>query len=563
MVTRLARFLFGDRRKIAAAFVVGAVVFPLVLWTISVQRELTVEFELDSTLKHPTQGELFWTLADEPHAAFSADRRAVFTVNPGANVRSVSVPERIGELRFDPIPEPGVVRIRRIEIRGPFGVPLKRWNAQSGFDGWTPTFDVREHVVRDGAWEIRSVGVDPNLNAKHLGPIRAKARRTKLGLALAGSSALALLLHTVLLVLLAPTPAQEAPSPASRRIVHFRVLTVALSTALALGAAWLVWVKLLRPPGRALFPSTYGYSTVLVDHAGRPLSPKDGEVKLMLDPYVGFRNLPRQKGELFSIDEHGFRGAPPPPGRPLAAVLGGSAAFGQGLLSDEQTLSAQLNRLRPAHFHVNAAVIGHLSGQELGMMVHHVDALHPTLYIVFDGWNDLNSQIAHNGVRWPSYGFNQQMFAEVEQHLFDALRLERPPPGLTQPRIDDAENFELIVQSYIDNLVRMHRFARARAARLLVVFQPELGARNRTPAEEQRWQAAKAHLAPQFSEKYRQMRERAAAACGQEGIDCYDLAADAELTTSPDELFSDTVHLTAAGHRIAAELVARHLAQRK
>jgi hypothetical protein len=33
--------------------------------------------------------------------------------------------------------------------------------------------------------------------------------------------------------------------------------------------------------------------------------------------------------------------------------------------------------------------MGFLSGQEVAQMVHYLDEFNPSLYIVFDGWNDI------------------------------------------------------------------------------------------------------------------------------------------------------------------------------
>ncbi len=572
MLHRL-RAAFGDRYKILAAIVVALVVFPLCLQGVRLERQLELQVELSTSLDHPTQAEVFWRTVRNP-GEFSQENSAPFAVNPGANnQRRVKVPDDVTSLRLDPIGESGHIRITRMGLYGPFGIPLQRWDATRGFAGWVPMVDLSGMEVRDGALQMDSTNIDPNLTIDDLTDVRRKTQELKWGLWGALALALSLFLHLVVTTLVGrgaragATSASDAPDPATpppkrtraqRRLLFFKLSTLGISAlvgAVILYAAW----RLLRPEPSAAF-STYGYSTTLVDQHGQPLSSKPGEVELVLDPLSGFRHLPNQEAELFTIDARGFRGPPPKEDRPLAIVVGGSTAFGQGLTSDSETFSAQLNEIEPRYAYANAAVIGFASAQELGLMVHHLDDFHPKLYIVMDGWNDLNSQLVHSGVRWPTYGINQQMFSETEQSLRAKVPFTPSSKAPAPQPISDSDNLELILSTYGENLKRMQRFATASGAELLVVFQPELGNKHRSKAEEEHWNAERGHMGPGFSEKYRLLIERTRTLCEASHMNCLDLNDAPEIRDHSGDLFVDVVHLNRAGHRIMAEVIARHLA---
>ena len=148
-----------------------------------------------------------------------------------------------------------------------------------------------------------------------------------------------------------------------------RILLVAASvgiSALVGGLAlWGLWPS-PPPPGIASEFSFY-------DQWGRPVSGRAGALKLVLDPATIYANWPAQRTEAFTIDEHGFRATPRRPGRPQIVLLGGSAAFGWLLASDQATFAVKLAERMTAYDVLNAAVIGFQSGQELSLMIHRLD----------------------------------------------------------------------------------------------------------------------------------------------------------------------------------------------
>jgi hypothetical protein len=546
-----------DRKKLLAAVMLAAVIFPLCLLALRAERTFVVQVDLWTSLEHPSSAEIFWEPANAKEPGFTPPNSRAFALNPGSNHGTVVVPDDVIALRLDPIPEPGDIRVGRIAIYGPFGLEIAHWDATEGFAAWVPNEQLRDVQVRDSALEMRASGVDPYLELSDLSAARRRAKGAKIAVALGATLALTLILELGLTLLLGrAAPTEVKPIP---RIVVFRWLAALLACGFLAGAGYLSWRLLTREPASA-FPSGHGYEMTLVDHRGRPLSPRSGELRFMLDPYTGMRNFPSQKTALFTIDENGFRG-PPAPRRPLAMVLGGSTAFGHSLASDGETMSAQLNELSPRFGWVNAAVIGFLSGQELGLMVHYADRFHPELYFVLDGWNDLNGQLENRGLRWPVYGFNQTMFYEVEQKICVDVSARVAGELRDRKPVSDADNLELIIETYGENLLKMHAFARSRGARLLVAFQPDLGSKQRTAVEEELWRASQRGMAEGFSEKYRKLIERSLELCKTHGMDCLDLDAAPEIRKHPGVLFVDAVHLNAAGHRVMAEVVARNLAR--
>ncbi|MBS0169536.1 MAG: hypothetical protein JSR62_04215 [Nitrospira sp.] len=67
--------------------------------------------------------------------------------------------------------------------------------------------------------------------------------------------------------------------------------------------------------------------------------------------------------------------------------MGGSTAFGTGLESDRESVASQLAQLLNVEV-INAAVIGHGSGQELAYLLSELVNLQPDVVIALDGWND-------------------------------------------------------------------------------------------------------------------------------------------------------------------------------
>jgi hypothetical protein len=154
------------------------------------------------------------------------------------------------------------------------------------------------------------------------------------------------------------------------------------------------------------------YWPSLQTHDGIALGTRSGPLKLVLHPFVSYANLPNQKTPHFSINNLGFRGGSIPKDQKTKKriiVVGGSTAFGTGLQSDDETFARRLEYLLDAEV-INAAVVGHASGQELVSLVMELVDLQPDLVIALNGWNDYERPLT-------SKFRGSNGFAEIEEQL--------------------------------------------------------------------------------------------------------------------------------------------------
>lgn len=359
-----------------------------------------------------------------------------------------------------------------------------------------------------------------------------------------------------------------------------RVLLAGISACLTLTFALAGWRAFERWKSKK--SRRHGYGIAFVDSNGRYLSRQQGRVQLMLDPHCVFRLRPGQSDPQFNVDKRGYRRTGGQGGQessqrfdgragesPCIAVLGGSTAFGYLTISDESTFVARLaERFEGVRF-VNAACPGHLSGQELSMMVHYVDDEKPVAYIVFDGWNEVVDQDAGQPRFAPHFGFNNAFFA-MQDRLLTHHRQVDPRNKRAEvaiewgptPATDSAQYQAAIQRSYVRNLAKMQAFAKARGARLLVVFQPELTAKKTLSEWEGKvlamWDKT-GYRARHLPEKYRALVEHATRECAALDIPCVDLLRDRVFVESESEFFFDPVHLNELGHAVVAERLASKL----
>jgi lysophospholipase L1-like esterase len=303
---------------------------------------------------------------------------------------------------------------------------------------------------------------------------------------------------------------------------------------------------------------TGNYELSYLDHRGRRLSEIEGALGLMMDPFTFYRNYPDQRTDCFTIDANGFRGGIRDAQKPKVVILGGSAAFGRGLRSDDETFAARLNQRVPAYTFINAGVTGFASGQELAYMIHYLDRLRPAVYIAFDGWNDL----VDYGRPRKHFGANGDIYFAFAERLHQYHLLMRKPTSKPWPfpaaeaEKDAAEHLSDVVRIYESNLEKMHAWARSRGARFVVVFQPIVTSRrNRSEAE------AKMPLPAATADAYRDFIARAKAFCRTNGIPCCDVNEEPAFQQSPKTLFLDVVHMSADGHEVVAGILQRVLGE--
>jgi len=343
----------------------------------------------------------------------------------------------------------------------------------------------------------------------------------------------------------------------------------------AVGA--LLWRRLRQtppeppPPPQSVVDRLPGYHPTLVDHRGRPLSARPGHVRLVLDPFTGFRNLPGQRMPSFTVDDDGFRGGDRgAPSLPLAFVLGGSGTFGQGVNRDQDTLPSALARRSGRYRFVNAGVVGYESGQELAQMVHDLDGRGPQLYVLFDGWNDLFSHLEGKtlgrrlGVNSYLSDVEARLRALVEAQASELAAASPRPSDLWDRRFESDPGFRFaqVRDAYVANLQRMIAFAHARGADMLVAFQPDVSCKEHPTAAEVQARKSFARYGSMDAQRvgwYRELARCARDASAAAGAVFVD-GNDAAFCGTGDELFVDPVHLNARGYDRMASVIQAQLA---
>jgi len=230
------------------------------------------------------------------------------------------------------------------------------------------------------------------------------------------------------------------------------------------------------------------------------------EVQHLHPQYLFFFPLdPRERvaisNEICSIDADGFRGPGPAHagGRPLAFLLGGSAAFGDSASSDATTIVGYLNRLQDQYFFVNAGVPSWTSTQEMFRVAFQILEYHPALVIAYDGANDAGILAGYSeaGVAYPvgtpeyfdtlsdlvddrSRGGVGKDGRQLLEDLFPELAARIDARFSRAHLVGSAGGLAPLPEStlqagaarYLSNLARMRDLTTAGGARFVAVFQP-------------------------------------------------------------------------------------------
>lgn len=244
------------------------------------------------------------------------------------------------------------------------------------------------------------------------------------------------------------------------------------------------------------------YTWELVTHDGLSLGEEHkGPLKLALHPFAVYSNLPDHHTANFTINRMGFRGKEYEPlhGRKKRIVLlGGSTAFGTGLDKDSETFGSQLEDLLHVEV-INAAVIGHGSGQELTYLLMNLVDLQPDLVLTLDGWNDYFKRkelrdrrlLGTNGFEQ----FESQLKILAGQNDPSLWRRATYLPRLLFPRVSDRLKhsrlglwtgvlkqeqelwlpLEAAAETYVTNIVKMNKLSAGFKYNFLCVIQPEVG----------------------------------------------------------------------------------------
>ena len=231
-------------------------------------------------------------------------------------------------------------------------------------------------------------------------------------------------------------------------------------------------------------------------------------------------------------------------------VVGGSTAFGTGLQNDDETFAHHLEHLLNAEV-INAAVVGHASGQELVYLLTELVDLQPDLVITLDGWNDydLHPLTSKFG---GSNGFGQiEEQLKTLKSVTDGSFLTRVSnlnwilfPNITKQleslwvrffrREEQKSEPDLGMASavYATNITKMQRLSEAFNYQFLCVLQPD---RDR-------------------KQQYRTFRETAKMHLQQVGIVALDLN-ELDEPVIKAEWYMDPVHLDGAGHQTIAQII--------
>lgn len=300
------------------------------------------------------------------------------------------------------------------------------------------------------------------------------------------------------------------------------------------------------------------YRWSLFTYSGRAVGDGRGLLKLRTHPAAGYANMPGQRTPYFTTDGNGFRGGPPrarPPAGGRVVLVGGSTAFGTGLDSDEQTLARRLEAELGDVEVINAAVIGHQSGQELAYFTFDLADLRPDLVLALDGFNDFAAS-QEPGFRAAPRGYTDFIgdsaadaveavrrplsarLAALPRFLFPLL-LERAGEAASsfRPSPVRRRDAEDAAGSYAAHVSKLALVARAaRGARLLCVIQPfQPGA------------------APEVAAEYGRFARSAAARLRRGGVGVIDLSGGGGI---PARLYMDAVHLDARGNAELARALA-------
>jgi lysophospholipase L1-like esterase len=352
-------------------------------------------------------------------------------------------------------------------------------------------------------------------------------------------------------------------------------LIVLVSLSLSFLAAYYVYRQFMQPSEKKVGSqgADNEYALVFYNQQGKRLTEVDGKLRIITDPFMLYRNAPGQRSKSYFINRYGFRGEFELGVLKRAFVVGGSAAFGQGLQADGETFAHRLDEYIPEYQFINAGIVGVLSGQELSYMVHYLDNFKPALYVVFDGWNDIFGPYMYANA-FPSnrvpIGFHFAFF-EIENRLESFFEIKMRdqnqkyesgtekafPIGM---RIEnEAMLFEEIAKAYMDNIDKMHAFAQSRNAEFLLVFQPELGnKRNKSEKEKEiliNWERAHEYTKRNISERYKLLVKKSKGFCEVNKIRYVDLNAMPEFSDNLNTLFLDVVHPNALGHEIIAKVI--------
>ena len=304
-----------------------------------------------------------------------------------------------------------------------------------------------------------------------------------------------------------------------------------------------------------------------------------GNLLLVLDPYLVYKNKPNYSHGKMHINGHGFRGGEinlkKPKDTIRVIITGGSAAFNTGIDDDNNTfesiLERKLNEIAKTSGKkaevINAAVIAYTSYQEMIYVILTLCDYQPDLVINFTGWNDyMNSRIV------PSHNSYQQMIHSEFEAFLDRLPWEsllsysafyrnlRLRQKVYFANLND-EQIRGIAGEFCINMIKENLVLKAKGIKHIVILQPELSFKKNLSRNEKETMTLGMYRDHETISKYYQlamdcMKNQKTGA----NIVAYDFSGI--FSDTKEEIFSmphDTVHINETGTKIIADEIFKRI----
>lgn len=324
------------------------------------------------------------------------------------------------------------------------------------------------------------------------------------------------------------------------------------------------------------------YSMEAVTRNGVKLAEKKGDIVVVHDPLLIYKNKGSQKSDYFTINKQGFRGpdwtVKKDSQTKRVIILGSSVVFGHSLDKDEEVFPRVLQDELRAKFPgqgievYNAGVIGYLSCQDFTLLTSQILQYKPDLIVLFNGWNDFFAGGRNMGQVSQMWFFNElekslrkaktpswnplklsSLYQSFERKLAKA-KASKPVPFEKNPKA---------LEGYLHYLKLSIQIARANSIKVLVAPQPELTMRTQSNPKleaeikpETYWPGYSKRAQEDYSQ-YISGAQKLAKQLRAPFFDSRDF-----ITKHPDEVFfKDPVHMSSAGHKRCAEALKEPVAK--
>lgn len=303
-------------------------------------------------------------------------------------------------------------------------------------------------------------------------------------------------------------------------------------------------------------------------------------------PYQQWAMRPNLHSRFYRTNTLGFRGPETtldkPLGRFRVVVMGGSAAWGFGSTSDENTVAGRLQTILREQLPelnievINAGQIGYGSTQELIYFHRQVRALNPDIVLLFDGYNDILADFINPTSGWPLHSdllksrfedsfhprpFRKDFLALLRQSRLLDFVIRRiseimKPRGPIKPSINPYSTAE----HYLRNILALIHLAAPASVWVALQPVPAITQKPLSP-EEIRIVAEKEQAVQEYTHRVRQTYQGMKEGLHSKEIATIDL--EGALGTEPELMFADECHFgDQAANRIAHRIAEQWLQQK-